>query len=207
MAYSYSKISVESDWNESVINNEASKLSLFHDSEDTGAKSIISCQVFNLASGMGGLLAVENQDNRFLCGLSTILVVRSRKVTAERGHALYCVKVTTFDEKFTTNIVANASNIEALNPSNDAAFRVPLSYKMLREHDCVTLTLLNDSAKLGEGVVPCEDIQYAEDGTMANDFRWPVARQCLLALCHAAQSWRNRIDSGQCQLHWCFGCL
>lgn len=49
------------------------------------------------------------------------------------------------------NIVANALNVDALNPSNAAAFRVLFSYKMLHGPDDVTMTLLNDSAKLREG--------------------------------------------------------
>lgn len=45
MALSYSKTSVGSDWNESVLNNRTSESSFFHDGEATGANFIISCPV------------------------------------------------------------------------------------------------------------------------------------------------------------------
>lgn len=47
--------------------------------------------------------------------------------------------------------VANTSDVDALNLSNDATFRVPLSHKMLHGPKDDNLTLLNNGAKLGEG--------------------------------------------------------
>lgn len=151
LAYSYSEISSSPNWSESLLNDLASKLSFFHDGENTHSKIIISCHVLDSVSGLSGSSAVGNQDNRWICGLSTVLVAGAKKVSAEREDVLSCVEVTTSDKKFRNNSVANASNIDALNPSNYAIFRVPLSHKMLYGPDDVTLTLLNDGANLRKG--------------------------------------------------------
>lgn len=99
---------------------------------------------------MSGFSSTENENDRCICSLLTILVAGAINISAEREDASSCAKETIFDKNLTTNIVASASNSNALNPSNDAAVSVPLSYKMLRALDDVTLTLLNDGAILGE---------------------------------------------------------
>lgn len=83
MAYSYSETSVGSDWSESVPDVETSELSFFHDSEDTGAKIVIGCQVLDPLSVMRGLSAIQSQYDCYICGLSIVLLWGLRKFLQE----------------------------------------------------------------------------------------------------------------------------
>lgn len=101
--------------------------------------------------GSSGSSVVEGQGDRRICGLRAFLVAGVMKSSADREYASSCIRATTFHKMFSTYSVATPFNLDALNLSIGAAFRVSLSYKMSRGPDDVTLALLNDGTKIGEG--------------------------------------------------------
>lgn len=138
---------------------------------ETGATVNLKGVLYKLTPDLSSFAADENNGKHVQCGLLTVLVAGVSHLPVTREEVGSYVQVDVYDKTFKTNVVIDVPGTDPLNPSFDAAFRVPLSHEMAQNPCDVKLTLMNNKDNLGSITVAMQDVAAAKDAVLTDEYK------------------------------------
>lgn len=129
------------------------ELELEQDNKGTGAFITLACETSPLVTDLSSLDREQNEN--LLCGALVILVTRAFDIPLSREEAQTYVKVTYLSsgskKEFYTGTITDYRyyGADAINPTYDCAFHVPLTTKMMKGDSVITFDLVNEDSVIG----------------------------------------------------------
>ena len=137
--------------------------------QPTGAFVTMNCEICEWTTDLTSLK--EKGDEHKVLGLLVIIINRGFNIPLERKKAASFVKVTYADKEFLSNQITDYPGVDALNPSYDSAFEVPITSDMPTKGDkaVVSIHLLNGVIKptlLGTRTIDFASLEAANNHTI-----------------------------------------
>jgi hypothetical protein len=135
----------------------------------TGAFVTMNCEIQDWTTDLASLK--EKGDKHKVLGLLVVIINRGFNIPVDREKAASFVKVTYADEEFISSQILDYPGVDALNPSYDAAFEVPITSDMPTkgEKAVVSIHLLNGASEptlLGTTTIDFASLEDADDHTI-----------------------------------------
>jgi hypothetical protein len=150
---------------EIILAGKTKDLELQQRDKGTGALVKLHCSVCKLTTELGSLTA--NVGPNMICGVLVILVCQAFNVPIDKDKASSFIKVTCGSSEFVTATVTDCPGVDALNPTYDCAFHMPLTVDVVKNSD-VGFHLMNGTppSTLGSLMVTQSDLVAAKDRTV-----------------------------------------
>jgi hypothetical protein len=137
--------------------------------QPTGAFVTMNCEICAWTTDLTTL--EEKGDKRKVLGLLVVIISRGFNIPVEREKAASFVKVTYADKEFISKQIMDCPSVDALNPSYDSAFELPITSDMPTKGDkaVVSIHLLNGVVKptlLGSTTIDFSSLEAANDHTI-----------------------------------------
>ncbi|KAL7576326.1 hypothetical protein ACA910_018144 [Epithemia clementina (nom. ined.)] len=150
------------------------ELPLQRDHMPNGAYVTLSAEVLNFTTNLHSLSATptpsSSKDDKRICGLLTIFVLRAFDIPLTKEEAATSVHVTFETSKFATNSVVDYPGVDCLNPWYDKAFLVHLTPSLVNNGKIpsIRFDLMNGPNNvLGTVAVTHDEIVSAKEHTLA----------------------------------------
>mmetsp|Transcript_16921 Transcript_16921/g.36793 ORF Transcript_16921/g.36793 Transcript_16921/m.36793 type:complete len:477 (+) Transcript_16921:159-1589(+) len=140
---------------ELLLSGKTKDVKLVKKGKVTGAHIVVKSDIFSLVPDLISFESPEYAGSDSLCGLLTVLVAQAFNIPVEKDEANVSVKIAWGKEDYSTAAVIAAPGIDALNPSFDTPFLLPLTQEKALARDDVVFTLLNGGTEeIGTASVP-----------------------------------------------------
>jgi len=152
---------------EILLSGQQLELSLQQDDKPNGAFITVGCEVLKFSSN---LQSMSNTNDRQLCGLLTILVLRAFDIPLAKDEAATFVQVTCGDSTFATSAVVDYPGVDCLNPWFDSSFLIELTPARVKDGKIsnVEFNLINGvDSDMGKLVITHDDLLAAANNTLA----------------------------------------
>ncbi|PXF44861.1 Extended synaptotagmin-2 [Gracilariopsis chorda] len=139
---------------------------LIHEGEDTGASITVSSSIYQFTSETISCESPDHSGKELLCGLVTVLVAGASNIPGKREEAASKVQLTYDGKDYLTPTIFNNPGIDAINPSYDWSFRVPLTPDMISSSPGFTFTLMNGKETIGSTSATFEEVLQSPEKTL-----------------------------------------
>jgi Ca2+-dependent lipid-binding protein len=138
--------------------------------QPTGAFVTLNCEIHEWTTDLTSL-EQKGDSNKKVLGLLVVVINRGFNIPVEREKAASFVKVTYADKEFISKQIMDYPGVDALNPSYDSAFEVPITSDMPTkgEKAVVSIHLLNGVLKptlLGTTTIDFASLEEADHHTI-----------------------------------------
>lgn len=163
---------------ELLLAGKTSDVKLVKKGKQTGAHIVVKSDIYNLVPDLMSFESPVYAGSDSLCGLLTILVAQAFSIPVAKEDANVSVSVKVGKKVFVTAAVVDGPGIDALNPSFDTPFVVPLTQKMAASKDDVVFTVMN-----GTDIIGTTEVSYStlvDSPTMRLTGRTDVGQGAML---------------------------